>query len=152
MLRAVPLVLAAVLLFMPRASADEDETPAGTIELEAVIAGVGVGFVSGSGTLTFEGTAYPFTVSGLSLGDLGVSKTSVQGAVYGLTKAEDFPGTYSGMGSGVTVAAGRGMVELRNQNGVIVRLFGHGRGLNVAFGPTGAKFEFQHEPKPYRMR
>lgn len=146
------VALSAVLIGGGARGADETPVPDATISIDAYVVGAGLGIITGNGTLTYEGKDYPFTVSGLALGDLGVSNTEARGTVSHLTKLDDFPGTYVGMGAGVTVADGKGTIQLKNQHGVVVELLNEGHGLNVGFGPAGAKFELMRKPKPARMR
>jgi hypothetical protein len=56
---------------------------------------IGVGVSWGDGVLEYRGKKYPFTVEGLSVLDLGVSKVSAQGTVTNLKNLEDFNGNYA---------------------------------------------------------
>ncbi len=49
---------------------------------------------AGKGTLRYRGRGYPFTVGGLAVGGIGISKIEAKGQVYGLERLNDFPGAY----------------------------------------------------------
>src|SRR5262252_4687605 len=71
---------------------------------------LGIGGSSGSGTLTYKGKNYPFKVSGMAIGRVGVTNSSAVGDVFNLKHLQDFNGNYtvSGAGTrGVTLGAGR---------------------------------------------
>ncbi|MGE5768985.1 MAG: hypothetical protein ACM32G_01665, partial [Betaproteobacteria bacterium] len=62
----------------------EGKRPVGTVELSEVQAAyIGSG-TTGNGLLHFRGKTYPFTVSGLGAGGIGLSKIEAAGDVYGL--------------------------------------------------------------------
>jgi outer membrane immunogenic protein len=67
--------------------------------------------------LTYQGKEYPFSVQGLSAGDIGASSAEAAGDVYGLKKLEDFNG-YTSTSAGAAVGGGGGAATMRNQNGV----------------------------------
>ena len=48
----------------------------------------------GGGTLHFKGRNYPFTINGLGVGGLGVSKLEATGEVYQLARVSDLGGVY----------------------------------------------------------
>ena len=99
---------------------------------------LGIGGSSGSGTLSFRGKNYPFKVSGMAVGRVGVTNSSAVGDVFNLRHLQDFNGSYtvSAAGTrGVTLGAGRTGTIMSNQAGVIVRLSSTQRG--VAVNATG---------------
>jgi hypothetical protein len=49
----------------------------------------------GSGTLMYQGVAYPFTLAGLGVGGIGVSTLDAVGDVYNLPSINLFPGAYA---------------------------------------------------------
>ena len=49
---------------------------------------------AGSGVLYYQVSRYPFTVGGLGVGEIGVSKIEAKGEVYELKRLGDFPGAY----------------------------------------------------------
>jgi hypothetical protein len=50
---------------------------------------------AGTGTLRYRGHTYSFSVGGLGVGGIGVSKIEAKGEVYGLERLRDFPGAYA---------------------------------------------------------
>src|SRR5215472_4319859 len=114
--------------------------------LRMTIGGVhlGIGGSSGSGTLTFRGKNYPFRVSGMAVGRVGVTSSSAVGDVFNLRHLQDFNGQYtvSGAGTrGVTLGAGRTGTIMSNQAGVIVRISSTQKG--VAVNATGGGLTMQ---------
>lgn len=96
---------------------------------------VGVG--GGEGVLRYHGKAYPFTVSGMSVGfTIGASTTKLVGRAINLKGPASIEGTYSAVGAGGAVAAGAGGVQLQNGRGVILQLSGPkvGAELSAAVG------------------
>ncbi len=66
--------------------------PSGTVEMSMVQAAyIGSGS-TGSGTLFFRGRSYPFSVSGLGIGGIGVSSIEANGEVYKLATRRSSPG------------------------------------------------------------
>jgi hypothetical protein len=49
---------------------------------------------AGNGVLRYQGSSYPFSVGGLGVGGIGLSKIEAKGEVYGLQRLGDFPGAY----------------------------------------------------------
>jgi hypothetical protein len=117
--------------------------PDGTLQLSFKSVGVGIGFSGGSGTLTYKGKDYPVSVSGMSLGKVGVTGSSATGKVYNLKSLKDFNGHYVGAGTGMTVAGGRSRVELKNQNGVQVYLAAASQGVDVSLGRGGVEMKLK---------
>jgi hypothetical protein len=130
------MVMAGVLLTVVMAFSQEGK-PSGTLTLESKSVAVGVGVSWGDGTLTFEGQKHSFSVGGLSVVDVGVSKVSASGEVFNLKKLEDFSGNYVAAQAGGAVAGGGGVVTMRNQNGVVIKLAATGTGIKLALGPKG---------------
>jgi hypothetical protein len=50
---------------------------------------------AGGGVLKYKGSTYPFSVGGLGVGGIGVSKIEARGEVYGLQRLDDFAGAYA---------------------------------------------------------
>ncbi len=126
-----------VALALVTAAGAQDKKPVGTVTLESKSVAVGVGVSWGDGILTFKGKQHKFSVKGLSVVDLGVSKVSAKGDVYDLTKLEDFAGTYVAAQVGATIAGGAGAVAMKNQHGVIMTLTGTGMGAQLTLAPKG---------------
>ena len=132
------LLLGSVALWSTLGRAADEEKPDGTVKISSGSVAVGVGFSWGSGTLTYKGKEYPFSVSGLSVADVGISEAEAVGDVLHLEKLEDFNGR-PGVSAGATVAGGGGGMILRNQNGVELRLSATTQGLKFKLGVDGVK-------------
>lgn len=119
-------------------AATRESGPDATLRMSIGGVHLGIGGSSGSGTLTYRGKDYPFRVSGMAVGRVGVTNSSAVGDVFNLRHLQDFNGNYtvSGAGTrGVTLGAGRTGTIMSNQAGVIVRISSTQRG--VAVNATG---------------
>ena len=114
-----------------------ENEPSGTVEFTGGAVALGIGFTWGNGTLTYEGETYPFSVSGLTVADVGASSITASGNVYNLNRLEDFNGNYAEAGAGVTIAGGGSIATMRNQNGVVIDLTSTSQGLRVTLGAGG---------------
>ncbi len=63
-------IIGAMLLIAPIGRAAE-EKPDATVKMTGKALSAGVGYSWGSGTLTYQGKEYPFSISGLSAGSRG---------------------------------------------------------------------------------
>ena len=111
------------------------QPPDGTVEMSQVQAAfIGSGS-TGTGTLTYRGRSYPFTVSGLGVGGIGVSTIEARGEVYSLRDLQQFPGAYAqgryGFAIGTTSG---GDLWLKNDSGVVIRLVAKRTGLMLSLG------------------
>src|SRR5947208_5362588 len=87
-----------------------EKQPDATLRLSFSSVAVGVGFSSGSGTLTYKGKAYPVKVKGLSVGRVGITSSSAHGEVFNLKHLQDVNGHYDVGGPGtrcINDAAGK---------------------------------------------
>jgi hypothetical protein len=135
-------ILAVAGLFLVSLVAGTSSTSAqgattGKVSLESKSVAIGVGVSWGDGVLEYQGKKYPFTVEGLSVIDLGVSKVSAQGDVKNLKKVEDFAGTYTAAGAGAAVGGGAGVAALKNQNGVDMSLVATTQGVKLSLAAAG---------------
>ena len=115
----------------------------GKVTLESKSVAIGVGVSWGDGVLEYKGKKYPFTVEGLSVVDLGVSKVSAKGDVKNLKKLEDFSGNYTAAGAGATVGGGAGVAALKNQNGVEMALTATTQGVKFALAGAGVSIKLK---------
>jgi hypothetical protein len=102
---------------------------------EYVRAGIGVSW--GDGTLMYEGKPHTFTLSGLSVIDLGMSKIAAKGNVFNLRKLEDFAGTYAAAEAGATLGDGAGSVVMKSQHGVLIRVTSATQGVQLTLAAKG---------------
>jgi hypothetical protein len=135
------LVTVAVLGFL--AAAWAEDKPDATLKLSAGSVAAGVGYSWGGGTLTYKGKSYDVEVSGLSVGDVGITKAEASGTVYQLAKLSDFDGNYTAAGTGATVAGGASGIIMKNQNGVEIRLVSTTQGLKFTFGAGGVSMKIK---------
>ena len=151
------LSAAAVLLTLSNgAVAQETQTcegrelvQAGTFEAVAKTVGIIIGARWGSGTLTLDsGETHFFSFKGAKLLDIGASETRVSGTVYNLEKIEDFPGTFLGIGGGMTAfTKGLGGVSITNGKCVVLNAkVTETSGLRATspLGPGGLKVELDN--------
>jgi len=110
-----------------------------TIELTQGQVGLGIGYSWGEGVLTYKGKKYPVKVSGLSVIDVGITKASAKGQVFGLKKIEDFNGIYTSATAEGTVGGGAGATAMKNQNGVVIHLTTTTKGVNLKLAPSGVE-------------
>jgi len=113
------------------------------IQLSAGSVGAGIGIHWGSGTLTQAGKEYPLKVEGLSVGSVGITKATALGKVYNLKKLSDINGTYTAVGTGITVGGGGSAVTMKNANGVIIDAITTTEGVSFSFGPGGVTITLQ---------
>jgi len=114
-----------------------DDKPSGTVTMESKSVAIGIGVSWGDGKLQFKGKTYPFTIKGLSVIDLGVSKVSARGKVFNLTKVEDFSGNFVAGQAGAAVGGGASVVALKNQNGVSMELSSTQTGVKLTLAAEG---------------
>ena len=113
--------------------------PDATLTLSEGTVAVGIGFSWGKGTLTYQGKSYPLSVTGLSVGEVGVNRATAAGNVYNLTKLADFDGNYLAGGAGATVGGGAGITGMKNQNGVVIDLKSTTQGASLKLAAEGLK-------------
>lgn len=124
-------------------AASSEEKPDATLDITHRSVAVGVGGSWGSGTLTYKGKEYPISVSGLSLGKVGLSKVTARGNVYNLQRLKDFDGNYTSAGAGMTLAGGRSAVAMKNQHGVKIALYSTSKGFDVSVGGAGVEMKLK---------
>ena len=125
------------LILLTATAVGAQEQSAGKVSIESKSIAVGVGVSWGDGKLLYQGKEYPFSVNGLSVADLGISKVSAAGDVYNLKKLSDFSGNYVAAQAGAAVGGGGGGTSMRNQNGVVMNLTATSTGVKFALGPKG---------------
>jgi hypothetical protein len=124
-------------------TAGAQEKPSGTVTITSKSVAVGIGVSWGDGKLTYQGKEHTFTVKGLSVVDVGVSKVTATGPVFNLKKLEDFPGNFTAAEAGATVGGGKGVTAMKNQNGVVMHLTATGTGVQFTLAPKGVEIELK---------
>ena len=106
--------------------------PSGTVTMTQVfLSGVG----AGSGSLTFRGRTYPFTLTGSLIGLGAISTMQASGEVYNLRDVSQFSGSWiQGTGSLAITTRANGEIRLENRNGIIMRLNAAQAGLTFSQG------------------
>jgi hypothetical protein len=130
----------------PKYEKPEERIPSGLVFLKFKSVGIGVGGSSGEGVLGYQGREYPFTISGLNLGDIGASSFQGAGKVYDLKSANDFAGNYVGSEAGFALRGGQSELSMRNGKGVtIVVLAGEGKesGTRMSLGASGVSIKMK---------
>jgi len=146
--RRIFYVLMIVALIMGCASGGKEQKkaamePSGTIHLSewefmAIIEGD-----FGHGTLAYNDKIYKFKLTGMGALGYGVQKLSGVGHVYHLKNIADFPGKYSELRGGLTVAKGLGGLYIHNDNGVTIELRTHAEGVALSVGVSGITIEME---------
>jgi hypothetical protein len=133
------LTMMTACLFLTGLAVAQDKQPDATVELTQGQVAVGIGWSWGEGVLTYKGQKYPVTVHGLSVIDVGITKATAFGKVYGLKNLEDFNGNYTAATAEGTLGGGAGASTMKNQNGVVIDLFTTTQGINLKLAPSGVK-------------
>ena len=138
----VGMVIAALVCGSGMAMAG-DEKPSGTVSMESKSVAIGVGVSWGDGKLQYKGKTHTFSVKGLSVIDLGISKVNARGKVYHLNKVEDFSGTYAAAQAGAAVGGGMSVVALKNENGVVMELSSTQAGVKLTLAGEGIEIKLK---------
>lgn len=116
-------LLLTFLLISSSIVAAEDLVPSGSIVIEETQVKLLLGGSEGTGTLSMDGKSYTFTVSGMSLGGIGVQKIKLAGEVYNLSNGADLAGDYVSFQAGATAGtASKEAVWMKNSNDVKLKL------------------------------
>jgi len=142
MARAWIWVVAAALVCFGGVAAADDK-PSGTVTIESTSVALGIGVSWGDGKLQYKGKTYAFSVKGLSVVDVGISKVSARGKVFHLKKLEDFAGTFAAAQAGATVGGGMSVVALRNQNGAVLELTSTQTGVKFTLAGEGIEVKLK---------
>jgi hypothetical protein len=118
--------------------------PSGSVKIASQSIAVGVGVNWGDGTLTYEGRTHAFSVSGLSVADLGISSVTSSGEVFNLKKLSDFSGNYAAGEAGIAIGGGPNDVVMKNENGVVIRLHGSQQGVKFTLAAQGVKLQLKN--------
>jgi len=137
------LAIGLASIVMVTGTAPGQASTSGKITIESKSIALGVGVSWGDGTLLWRGKKYPFSVEGLSVLDLGVSKVTAHGEVVNLKRLEDFEGNYVAAGAGATVGGGGAVVALKNQNGVEMALIATTQGVKFALAGAGVSIKLK---------
>jgi hypothetical protein len=126
--------------------ATDEAPPDATLQVHGGTFAVGVGFVWGEGTLTYQGADHKFIISGFSIADVGASRITASGPVSHLANLSDFEGSYVAWGAGAIVGSGSSAIYMKNQHGVLIKLVTKASGLRFHVSANGVKVRFAHKP------
>jgi hypothetical protein len=127
----------------PAYQRDDARKPSATLRLKSKSVALGAGVSWGEGVLTFQGKDYPFSVSELSLLDLGVSSVNATGRIYNLNNLADFSGNYVATQATFAVAGGVGELTMTNAKGVVIALSSQESGTQLTAGPAGISLKLR---------
>jgi hypothetical protein len=126
------------------ARADDQLRPSGTVTISQTRVAFLISGHAGGGTLRFRGQDYPFTIGGLGVGGIGVTKLEATGTVYNMTGREQFAGVYSQLRRGITIGEqGNGKLWLKNGDGVVLKLQGASKGIGLSLGADAVTIQFK---------
>src|SRR5258705_2931915 len=100
-------------LLAPAFAGDDSTAPAtdsnvagASLELSGGAVAAGIGYVWGDGSFTFAGQQHQFTMSGVTIVDVGATRISATGEVYHLKNLSDFDGNYVALSAGAAALGG----------------------------------------------
>ena len=105
---------------------------------------VGVGYTWGHGDLAYQGGSRTFSISGVSVVDVGATNFSATGNVYHLTQLSDFAGNYVAASAGFAIAGGGTAIYLKNEHGVVIKLIATDVGLKFKLSADGVHVELKN--------
>jgi hypothetical protein len=117
------------------AVASDKKAPDGTVSIDETQFALVIGGSTGGGKLMYQGKEYEFKLKGLTVGvNVGVTKMQAAGEVYDLPDISKFPGTYTKFDASATLGGGAGALYLKNENGVVMKLFSRNQGVQLNVG------------------
>lgn len=126
---------------MPAAAAHAEEpvtaAPPAFVKLSSTSIAAGIGIHWGKGTLTVEGQQHAFSVTGVSLLDVGISTMNAEGSVENLENVADFAGRYVAVEAGAALGVGASTIRMKNENGVVIALTSKRKGVQLTLGAEG---------------
>lgn len=140
-------LLCTALALAPVNAMAQGDWPVARVSLETTSVAAGIGFSWGDGKLRFKGQEYWFTIDGVTLIDIGVSKASASGDVYNLADLSKFEGHYVAAEASFALGGGMGGIALRNANGVVMHLNSISQGARLHLGSSGLQIKLA---LPYR--
>ncbi len=137
-LGAVLALLCATVFATQGLAADKKPVQVGTVTMEQFqVAFIGSAN-AGTGKLHYKGKTYPFRISGLGIGGIGISVIDAHGEVYDMKKLADFPGVYGQARAGIVLGTvGKGGMVLENTHGVYLRIATKRKGVALSLGADG---------------
>jgi hypothetical protein len=116
----------------------------GKITMESKNIAFGIGYSWGKGVFTMhDGTTHDFSVRGLSVVDVGVTRFEAAGEVFNLVEAKDLEGVFVAGEAGATLVGGGSYIILRNRNGVVMKLKSSQTGVRLSLSGEGIKVKLR---------
>jgi len=141
-MRSVAVTMMAFALLSGAALAAD--TIDATVEFSGGQVAAGIGYTWGHGEIVYQGQKHRFSVSGISIVDVGVTDYTASGVVYNLKNLDDVNGNYSEATAGMTIAGGGSGTYLKNEHGVVMKLVESSRGLRFNLAAGGVKIKLQN--------
>ena len=117
--------------------------PPAYVELESRALAAGIGARIGNGVLLVNGQEHAFKVTGVSLGDFGISSIVGEGPVANLENIGDFAGHYVAVEVAAAIGKGASALTMRNEHGVVITLDSRLTGAQLTLGAQGLDIELQ---------
>jgi hypothetical protein len=137
---AVALIAVTVVLASATLPSQADN---GRVRIRITKAGFIIGVGGGEGVLNFKGRNYPFRVSGISGGTIGVAHMDLIGTAHNLRRPSDIAGSYTAGSASIAVVGGAKVARVQNTNGVVLELHGAQVGLELSLNLGGATVTMQ---------
>jgi hypothetical protein len=144
LIRGLLSALISAVLVLPVAAQEKKEaappeakgTPSATLDVASEQMRLIMGGTAGKGVLHFEGKDYPFSfkTASLGVGAKMVTKMTAVGKVYGLTKIEDFAGSYTALSQSTMAGSAETTASYKNDKGVTIDLRGKTEGVGLSMG------------------
>ena len=139
------LVAFAVIALQHGAAFAQSKRPqqSGTITIKQLQVAFMLSGNVGGGKLHYKGKTYPFSIGGLGVGGIGISKIEATGEVYDLKRLADFDGGYGQARTGIVLGdKSAGSLWLENSEGVYIRLSAKRKGIALSLGVDGIYIKF----------
>ena len=117
--------------------------PSATVTFSGARASYYGSAAGGSGTINFHGSRRNFDVATVGAGGTGVQTVEGTGKVYNLKSLAQFPGTYTGARSGLTLLNGTMHAKLTNKYGTVIYITGKTTGLASSTGVDTITISFR---------
>jgi hypothetical protein len=139
--KAAAALIAAVVILASATLPSQAEN--GRVRIRITKAGFIIGVGGGEGVLHFKGRNYPFRVSGISGGTIGVAHMDLIGTAHNLKRPSDIAGSYTAGSASIAVVGGAKVARVQNANGVVLELHGAQVGLELSLNLGGATITMQ---------
>jgi hypothetical protein len=115
----------------------------GQVHFSVLKVGFIVGIGGGDGTLIYNGTTYPLSVGGISVGTIGIAGMELTGTASNLQNPADIVGTYGGASASLAIVGGGKVAQLQNEHGVILEVQGAEVGFEASLNLGGMTVAFR---------